>query len=53
MNLPRTEIRLKAEEAACNIDPTLYDNDYVQGYMAGLMFALEEARNYSRKVTKT
>jgi hypothetical protein len=36
--------RLDAEEAACKTDPTLKENDFVQGYMEGLRFALEEDR---------
>jgi hypothetical protein len=36
------ETRLKAENAACAADPTLLENDYVQGYMAGLKFVLED-----------
>lgn len=44
----KTEIaiknRLEAEYAACQRDPTLNKNDFVQGYIEALEFVLEEQK---------
>jgi hypothetical protein len=39
------EICLKVEYAACRADKTLLKNDYVQGYVNGLEFALGLVEN--------